>query len=138
MRSDGRFSPRPGAYAVKIKKGDFPMLYTSKKAFYLSIVILAGTLALNPAPARALQDVSDETRPGVVGEIPGAPVSYCHMKFPAIEEGTLGTHHPRLESGAAGDTIDYYGSCDHDPLGRDEVQRQILDDQSRSGSQFND
>jgi hypothetical protein len=120
----------------KSKKGDIPMLYTSKKVFYLSVVMLAGALALEVAPREA-QNVP-ENAPGIVAEIPGQPEGYCHMKFPAIEEGTLGTDHPRLESGAEGDTIDYYGSCDHDPLGREEVQRQILDDQSRSGSQFND
>jgi hypothetical protein len=137
MRSDGRFSPRPGSYAVKIKKGDNPMLYTSKKAFYLSVVMLAGTMALNAAPARALQDVSDETRPGVVGEIPGVPVSYCHMKFPAIDEGTLGTAHPLLQDQSKGDMIDFYGPCNHDPLGADEVQNQMLDEM-RDWSQSSD
>jgi hypothetical protein len=26
-----------------------------------------------------------------------------------------------------GDIVDYYGSCDHDPLGKDEVLRQRAD-----------
>jgi hypothetical protein len=32
------------------QKGDIPMLYTSKKAFYLSVVMLAGALALEVVP----------------------------------------------------------------------------------------
>ena len=53
--------------------------------------------------------------------------SYCHMKFPAIEESTLLTDHPQLKSADSGDIIDYYGSCDHDPLGKDEVISQMND-----------
>ena len=53
--------------------------------------------------------------------------NYCHMKFPAIEENTLLTDHPRLKSADSGDVIDYYGSCDHDPLGKDEVISQMND-----------
>jgi len=52
---------------------------------------------------------------------------YCHMKFPAIQEDTLLTDHPQLKSADSGDIIDYYGSCDHDPLGKDEVNSQVGD-----------
>ena len=50
-------------------------------------------------------------------------VSYCHMKFPPISDETLFSDHPVLNE-AAGNAIDFYGSCDHDPLGQDEVQAQ--------------
>ncbi len=50
-------------------------------------------------------------------------VSYCHMKFPPISDETLFSDHPVLNE-AAGNVIDFYGSCDHDPLGQDEVQAQ--------------
>ena len=53
--------------------------------------------------------------------------NFCHMKFPAIEESTLLTDHPQLKSADSGDIIDYYGSCDHDPLGKDEVISQMND-----------
>jgi hypothetical protein len=102
------------------------MLYTSKKAFYLSVVMLAGALALDVAPIEA-QNVP-ENAPGIVAEIPGQPEGYCHMKFPAIEEGTLGTAHPRLKDVSAGDIIDFYGPCNHDPLGSDEITKQMLDE----------
>ena len=50
--------------------------------------------------------------------------NYCHMKFPAIEYGTLGTDHPVLKSADSGDIIDFYGSCDENPLGKDQVMAQ--------------
>jgi hypothetical protein len=50
-------------------------------------------------------------------------VSYCHMKFPPISDASLYSDQPVLDE-AAGNVIDFYGSCDHDPLGRDEVQAQ--------------
>lgn len=59
---------------------------------------------------------------------------YCHLKFPAIREETLSWDRPVLKSGSSGDIVDFYGSCNHDPRGRDEVlrqrtywQRQVLD-----------
>jgi len=52
--------------------------------------------------------------------------SYCHLKFPAISEGTLFTRNPQLEDPSLGDMVDYYGPCDHDPLGQDEVESQRL------------
>jgi hypothetical protein len=53
--------------------------------------------------------------------------NYCHMKFPAIEYGTLGTDHPVLQSADSADTIDFYGSCDENPVGQDQVRAQELD-----------
>jgi hypothetical protein len=32
---------------------------------------------------------------------------YCHMKFPAIREGTLGSDHPVLKDPRTGDIIDF-------------------------------
>src|SRR5262245_16156110 len=52
---------------------------------------------------------------------------YCHLRFPAIRENTLFSRHPQLKSADSGDIIDYYGSCDHDPVGKDEVNNQIND-----------
>jgi hypothetical protein len=105
------------------------MLHQTKNVFCLLVVFLAGALAVNAVPARALQGVREGIRPGVVGEIPGAPVGYCHMKFPAIDEKTLGTDEPRLERPDSGNVIDFYGPCGHDPLGAEEVQRQMNENQ---------
>jgi hypothetical protein len=56
------------------------------------------------------------------------PGSYCHMKFPAIEESTLGTNHPQLKSSDTGDVIDFYGPCDENPTGKDQVVAQKLEE----------
>jgi len=64
--------------------------------------------------------------------------SYCHMKFPAIVEKTLGTAQPVLKDVSEGDIIDYYGSCAHDPLGRDEVRSQLLHLQQRRARDYMD
>ncbi len=53
--------------------------------------------------------------------------SYCHLKFPAIEPSSLGSDHPVLQSADTGDMIDYYGPCDHDPTGKEEITRQQQD-----------
>lgn len=55
--------------------------------------------------------------------------NYCHMKFPAIREETLASVGPVLKDPNEGDIIDFYGSCNHDPLGKEEIQAQLLDAQ---------
>jgi len=104
----------------------------------LLVVSLAAALATNAAPAWALQDIREERSPRIGKEIPGNPVGYCHMKFPAIDEKTLGTERPRLQRPDPGSLIDFYGPCDHDPLSAEEVERQLQDQQlerSRQGEE---
>ena len=38
--------------------------------------------------------------------------SYCHMKFPPIQEDTLFSASPMLNE-TVGNEIDFYGSCDY-------------------------
>jgi hypothetical protein len=64
---------------------------------------------------------------GVLSKTPAVNGSYCHLKFPAIRSSTLETDHPQSKSSSTGDLVDYYGPCDHDPLGPDEVQREKHD-----------
>jgi hypothetical protein len=49
--------------------------------------------------------------------------AYCHMKFPPMREDTLGWERPVLDHNA-GNIIDFYGPCDHDPTGLSERTRQ--------------
>lgn len=49
--------------------------------------------------------------------------AYCHMKFPPMREDTLSWAQPVLDENA-GDIIDFYGPCDHDPTGAEERKRQ--------------
>jgi len=48
---------------------------------------------------------------------------YCHMKFPPIREDSLSWDRPVLNE-AAGNIVDFYGSCDHDVVGIDEIRAQ--------------
>lgn len=39
-------------------------------------------------------------------------------------EGTLGSRHPQLRDAQSGDIIDFYGPCDENPTGKDQVIEQ--------------
>jgi hypothetical protein len=62
---------------------------------------------------------------GIVSKSTAADGSYCHMKFSPIDPVRSTVEHPVLEGPNTGDLVDFYGSCDHDPLGKDEVQAQL-------------
>ena len=64
---------------------------------------------------------------GVLSKTPAVNGSYCHLKFPAIRSSTLETDHPQSKSSSTGGLVDYYGPCDHDSVGPDEVQREKHD-----------
>ena len=60
-------------------------------------------------------------------KVPADTSTYCHMKFPPLRKDTLTWDQPVLEE-SAGNIIDFYGPCDYDPMGKDEVnvQRNVL------------
>jgi hypothetical protein len=87
----------------------------------LSVLFLAGAMGSSIASAEA-----------VISKDAFAEGSYCHIKFPAIREETLGGPKPVLKDASSGDIIDFYGSCDHDPLGKDEVWAQLLEAHRRA------
>jgi hypothetical protein len=95
------------------------------KKTILSAVFVLG--AMGPSVASADAAASVASKDAFTGS------SYCHMKFPAIREQTLGTAHPVLKETDSGDIIDFYGPCSHDPLGKDEIQSQVLQVQHRRG-----
>lgn len=68
---------------------------------------------------------------GIISRVELAGGGYCHLKFAPIVERTLGTAHPALKDPALGDVIDFYGPCDHDPLGKEEIWAQKLDHKRR-------
>ena len=85
----------------------------------LSILVLAGSLAGSAFAAEngilmkeRLSDSAD----------------YCHMRFPAIKEGTLASNDPQLKDASSGDVIDFYGSCDETPTSANQVQAQREDE----------
>ena len=95
------------------------------KKTILSIVFLLGTMGPSVSSADAAASV--------VSKDAFTEGSYCHIKFPAIREQTLGTAQPVLKEADSGDIIDFYGPCSHDPLGKDEIQSQIRQVQHRRG-----
>jgi hypothetical protein len=60
-------------------------------------------------------------------KVPDSSGQYCHLKFPAITRDSLFTDRPVLKDPSEGDIIDFYGACDHDPLGKAEIDRQKAD-----------
>ena len=75
---------------------------------------------------------------GIISKVPDSTGQFCNLKFPAIKEETLASNRPVLKDPSEGDIIDFYGPCDHDPLGRTEVQRQKGDIQRERHRQFGD
>jgi hypothetical protein len=57
--------------------------------------------------------------------------TYCHLRFPAIDPKTLASKTPKLQSPQTGEIIDFYGPCDHDPVGYDEVCKQRMQQSQR-------
>jgi hypothetical protein len=57
--------------------------------------------------------------------------AYCHSEFPAMHAGSLGDEQPALKNADTGDRVDFYGPCDVNPTGADQIQQQRLDDQFR-------
>ncbi len=122
-------------------------MFTVKSSkWFISSLILTGTLGLAGAKVMASDNASSRTgdRPyrasnGVLSKTPLAQGSdYCHLRFPAMRPSTMGTDHPQLKSPESGDIVDFYGPCNHDPLGREEMlsqeqQRQLLLDRSFDG-----
>ena len=81
-----------------------------------SSTILIGVLGGSGLPARGAE--------GIIYKSAAAAGNYCHLKFPAIREDTLYSDRPVLKDPRSGDIVDFYGPCDYDPLGKQEVMRQ--------------
>lgn len=86
----------------------------------LSILLAAGVLAASAAALAA---------DGVVVEGQLTPGSYCHEKFPAMRPRSLSDNQPQLKNSTTGDVVDFYGPCDENPTGRDQVASQKLEAQ---------
>jgi hypothetical protein len=82
---------------------------------FLAVQLLVGGLGASSTLAAG---------PGVISNATLTPGSYCHLRFPAIDEETLSSDRPALKDPSEGDIVDYYGSCDHAPLGEDQTASQ--------------
>ena len=54
--------------------------------------------------------------------------SYCHEKISAIRESSLAGDHPVLSTE---EKIDFYGPCNQDPLGKEQLTKQRLENSER-------
>jgi hypothetical protein len=84
---------------------------------FLAALLLAGSVGVSNTFAAA---------EGVISNATLTPGSYCHLRFPAIDEQTLSWDRPVLKDASSGDIVDFYGPCDTDPLGKDQVEAQKL------------
>jgi hypothetical protein len=62
--------------------------------------------------------------------------SYCHTKFESLHEETLASSQPVLKD--VDDIVDFYGACDHNPLGKEEIQAQKIEEQHRFAMDYED
>jgi hypothetical protein len=93
------------------------------RRLWLSALCLTGAIGLGGGSAGAQ---------GIVSKQAVGNSNYCHMKFESIQQRTLGSRHPALNDSDSNDIVDYYGPCDHDPLGQDEIRAQARDSWRRS------
>jgi hypothetical protein len=74
----------------------------------------------------------------IIEKVPLQAGSYCHEKFPAMRARTLGTDDPTLKSENDGDVIDFYGPCDENPTGKDQIHEQEIQQELFRDHNFND
>lgn len=90
--------------------------------FFLSLLLVAGMLAYSTGAMSAQAPKPKGVKPGVtVVSVLNKAGTYCHLHFPPIDAGTLSSSKPQL---AKSGEIDFYGPCDYDPLGYEEVCKQ--------------
>ena len=93
----------------------------------MAIMALMGALAFTPVSTRA------ET---VLAKDVLSDGSYCHEKFESIREDTLTSSQPVLKD--VDDIVDFYGPCNHDSLGKEEIQAQKIEEQHRFAHDYED
>jgi hypothetical protein len=96
---------------------------------FLAALLLSGSLGAGSSFAAA---------EGVLSNTVLVPGSACHLTFLAIREDTLSSDRPVLKDPNEGDIIDFYGSCDTDPLGEDQVHQQRIERQRHWQRNYND
>ena len=98
-----------------------------------SIKLALGAMAVTGALGLSAVSTRAET---VISKDVFTDGSYCHTKFESIREDTLASGQPISKN--VDDIIDFYGPCNHDPLGKDEIQSQRLEMQHRFENEYND
>ena len=94
---------------------------------FLAALLLTGTLGSMSTAMSA---------DGVVSKDELTTGSYCHEKFLAMTTQSLDTDNPVLSNSGA--IIDFYGPCNVNPVGEDQIQSQKLQAQQRWGHDYMD
>lgn len=71
----------------------------------------------------------------MISSVPTDTTAYCHREFPAMHEDSLSWHPPVLDP-LMGNIVDFYGPCDYDLLGSEQIRvqrRVLLRDNSNDG-----
>ena len=97
------------------------------KKLVVGILFLGGAIGLGGTSTHA---------EGVISKEVSSEGSYCHAKFETIREDTLASSQPVLKD--VDDIVDFYGRCDHDPLGKEEIQAQKIEAQHRFAAEYED
>ena len=59
----------------------------------------------------------------MIDVVPADITGYCHLQFPLMVEDSLSWEKPVLDP-LTGNVVDFYGPCDYDPTGSDEIRAQ--------------
>ncbi len=103
---------------------------------FLLFLLLGVVIGYSPVAvlAQAPKITVKGVKPGVIQATSlNKAGTYCHLHFPAIDPKTLSGKNPKLLPADTGDIVDFYGPCDHDPLGYDEVCRQRMQREADRG-----
>lgn len=111
-----------------------------KRAQLSLSVLLAGVIGYIPIAVSAQAPGPHQpkgVKPGVIGAVAlNRDGTYCHLRFPAIRPSTITSAKPTLKPVASDDIIDFYGACDYDPVGKEEVLRQKQMYEQRLDNQY--
>jgi hypothetical protein len=94
----------------------------------LSVLFLIAVMGYSSSATSAEAKKPKGVKPGVTYAVAlNKAATYCHLKFPSIRTGALGAGAKPTVKDLTGPEVDFYGACDHDPIGFDEVCRQTAD-----------
>jgi len=94
---------------------------------FLAALLLIGTLgSINTAMSAD----------GVISKDELTADRYCHEKFHSMTGQSLDTDNPVLNNSGA--IVDFYGSCNENPVGEDQIQDQKLEAQHRFADDYED
>jgi hypothetical protein len=102
-------------------------LGTVNSALAEEVVITAQEITVVEEPELAEEIVITAQEFTVIEEPEFPQRNYCHQKFRAMSESSLAGNHPQVNP--TGDIIDFYGSCDETPTGKDQVHSQKIENQ---------